>query len=37
MKIVMDRCILEDFAAKWRIKIRRERIADMAKVISQYC
>lgn len=37
MKIVMDRCILEDFATKWRIKIRRERIADMAKVISQYC
>lgn len=37
MKIVMDRCILEDFVAKWRIKIRRERIADMAKVIRQYC
>lgn len=37
MKIVMDRCILEDFSAKWRIKIRREKIAEMAKVISQYC
>lgn len=37
MKIVMDRCILEDFSAKWRIKFRREKIAEMAKVISQYC